>query len=388
MAGDFVKRAKLYGGITKYVKFHIAHNRYPFVYYGVMKKEYITLQKLKQRKQRMFVVQCKEHVAAHKRYFSKQSKRLRKFREISHGQTWFYGNVNTLAQELIGSEVASEDDTFWDKFIMVMEDVYYIRRYYLERSGELVDDDRYIVDLVIENMRNNIIVLPTGDIIMIRDRNGPSGADATTENNCIIRLMVEIYMQVKYYKHIGRPLDVDEIKKPKRGTRYLGDDRIAKLSSFPEGYSKYYVDNIGKVGIHLKEYAITAGPEGAEFAGFKIARSHWNRDYYVPHYKIEKVYAGLFSKPANDFGVLMTRFMAFALLMYPHYEEFCRIKPHVLSFLRTFDSEEIYNPIMFWADEDFLQRAWTGHEVVGGKRNECLPSQLMNDVLRESSLAL
>jgi len=321
---------------------------------------------------------CVEHLTAHKYFFSKQSKRLRKFREIAHGQTWFYGNVHRFAESLLGSQVDSEDDEFFDKNFFFMDDIYLLRTRALKMSVNLDDADLALLDLVVRNMREVLLVLPTGDIVKCVDCVNPSGADATTENNCIARLIAECYMQIRYYHQIGRAPDPMSVTKPKLRTRYLGDDRIAGSVDYPEGYLDFYRDHIKETGILLKTLVRTDGPVGAEFAGFTIARSHWNDQYYVPHYKLDKLWVGLFVDREFDHNIILSRFMAFSLLMYPHYSEYLKLKPLVISYLQKFEttSELLEIAISFWADENYLRSAWTGYEgKVGGGILERWPSQ-------------
>lgn len=367
---DFKQRADhVAGGVIAFAKQHVARHFYPFVYYAKMKIELVPLVKLLRRKQRMFMIQCKEHVVLHKYFFSKQSKRLRKYREIAHGQTWFYGHAHRLAEQMVGAEVDSEDDEFWDKSFLFMKDIYLLRRRALDASVTLSEDDRLLCDLVIKNMLDVILVLPTGDVVAVRERTNPSGSDATTENNCIARVMVETMMQIMYYKHIDRAPDPIAVSAPKRRTRYLGDDRIATSTDFPEGYLDYYRENVSSLGVILKTLVRTKGPVGAEFAGFTIARSHWNPDYYVPHFKMDKIWVGLFVDREIDHDIILSRFMAFSLLMYPQYELYKRLKPLVISFLQKFEttSNLLEIAIAFWSDEHYLQKCWTGYEgTVGG----------------------
>jgi hypothetical protein len=366
---------------------HILKNRYPFPYLGAMKKDYVSKAKLLSRKQRMFMIQCKEHVCLHKKYFSKQSKRLRMFREIAHGQTWFYGNVNQLASSMEG-EIVSEDDEFWDKRFFVMQDIYYIRKKILMESGEVLPDD-YELGVCVDNLIHNIVVLPTGDVVRISNRQNPSGADATTENNCIARLMYEIYMQILYSHFLFKAPDLRAIVCYKKGTRYLGDDRIAASADYPPGYFNFYETTICEVGVILKSHVRTPTPEGSEFAGFKLERSHWDKNYYVPHYSLEKIWAGLFSKPALHREIVMTRFMAFAFLIYPHYDTYVGLRKHVISYLQKLGGEDTFTPIKFWADESYLRRMWTGYESDGGKSfDKCLRKELKFVLVGEHNKSL
>jgi len=387
---DFKARAlHQSGGIMPYVRSHVSRNYYPFVYFAKMKIELVPLLKLLKRKQRMFMIQCKEHVAAHKYFFSKQSKRLRKHREIAHGQTWFYGHVHRMALGLIGSPVDSEDDEFWDKSFRFMTDIYRLRRRALDMSVKLTESDALLCDLVIKNMINVILVLPSGDIVSI-DCCNPSGADATTENNCFARVMVEVMMQVMYYKHIDRAPDPLAVVNFKKNTKYLGDDRIAAGKDYPDGYLDYYRDNVKMVGVQLKTLVRTDGPVGAEFAGFTIARSFWNKEYYVPHYKLDKIWVGLFVDREFDHDIILSRFMAFSLLMYPNYEEYSRIKPLAVSYLQKFEtiSPLLETAISFWSDEDYLRRCWTGLEGTDGGGILCLECPMANSLLLESLAGL
>jgi hypothetical protein len=310
------------------------------------------------------LIQCKEHVVLHKRYFSKQSKRLRKFQEIAHGQTFFYGFVNCLATILSQSAlVASEDDEFWDKYFLFMRSIYYLRLRGLKESHVNIPDQD-VLDLVVENMYNVIVVLPEGDIITIGDRTNPSGADATTENNCLGRCLVEAYMQILHYQNIDKPLLERSITRHKHGTKYLGDDRIAGSADYVPGYFTFYKDNVSKCGVKLKTLIETNGPEGSEFAGFTLRRSHWNSNFFVPHYKLDKLYAGLFTNVTHDAGILLSRFMAFAILMYPQIEQYRRYAPIVTGFLQSrYKAHDLFTvTVSFWNDERFCMNLWTGYE--------------------------
>lgn len=332
----------------------------------------------------MFVIMCKEHVVEHKKFFSKQNKRLRGFHEIAHGRSWFHGGVHRLAMEMNKHDVvASEDDEFWDKNFLVQDAVYAIQTRALKRNTKLSDSDNQILSVVVDNCIRCIVVLPTGDIVTLEDIN-PSGKDATTETNCIGRILVEIYMQVLYYKEIERPLSYREIVYHKKGTNYLGDDRAAGSNDYQPKYFDFYAANVYKVGVILKSYVLTRGPHaavGAEFAGYTIQPSHWDPNYYVPHYKVEKVWVSLFTSPYDHIDILMTRFMAFALLLYPQYALFKRLRPIVIKYLQRFSSPSTLQPIAIriWGDEEAIRRMWTGHESSGGGgiKIECLPFNLV-----------
>jgi len=375
---DFIARAEsLSGDILTYCREH--RKRMPryndegiirslwALYFAKMKQEVVTLIKLLKRKQRMFMIQCKELVCLHKEFFSKQSKRLRMFNEIKHGQTWFYGYVDQFAKILDQSErVDSEDDEFFDKYIAVMEDIYTgIRVRCLRLSVELSPEDDELMQDVVYNLINIMLILPTGDIIQVKSRLNPSGADATTENNCLIRKTYEFYMCVLHFRSIDKPINASKLLLPKKGTAYLGDDRAAGSADYEPGYLDFYKEHIHLVGIKLKTLVATRGAEGAEFAGFTIQRSHWNRDVYVPHYKLEKLWYGFYVEKDSDFDVTCSRFMAFALLTYPHYEQYKMLKPVVISFLQQYpiQSPASSMAIQFWSDEEFLRRSWMGYET-------------------------
>lgn len=370
---EFKARAKrLFGGLLAFVRHHFKYNRYPCVYMAKMKKEIVTIVKLLMRKQRMFLIMCKEHVVAHKYFFSKQNKRLRGYQEIAHGRSWFHGEVDRLAQELNKHDIViSEDDLFWDKNFMFQQSVYDIQVAALKKNQKLTDEDEILLSVVVENCVKCITVLPTGDIVVLQDVN-PSGKDATTETNCIARCLVEAYMQVKYFQHIERPISWERIVRHHKGTNYLGDDRIAGSNDYPPGYFDFYEEHVSDVGVLLKTHVRTKGAEGAEFAGFTIRRSHWDPEYYVPYYRVDKIWMGLFTSPYETFDILMSRFMAFAVLLYPQYTEFTRLRPIVLAFLQSRREESALLPvaIRLWGDEDALRRMWTGQESGGGRRHK------------------
>jgi len=265
------------GGVLAYSKNHFRVKKYPAIYLAKMKTELVPHEKLIRRKQRMFLIMCKEHVTVHKYFFSSQNKALRLKDEIAHGQTWFYGYVNRFAQELTRhDEVASEDDEFWDKSFCFAKAVYWLQRRALLQVVELTPDDLELLDVCINNCIECITVLPTGDVVSLRDVN-PSGKDATTETNCIARCLIEAYMQIKYYQHIEHPIDSAAIVRHHVGTKYLGDDRIAGSADYPPGYLKFYRENVHVLNVRVKTYVVTKGPDGAEFAGFTFAKAAWDQ---------------------------------------------------------------------------------------------------------------
>ena len=331
-----------------------------------MKDEPVTLEKYLMRKQRMFMVMPVHAVVLHKHYFSKQSKRIRKFREIAHGKTFFYGEVTRLARQLEGSIVQSEDDIFFDKRFVFMKEIYQMRRRALRESVELTEQDELFIDILEHNLLKPIVLLPTGDIVRIRERTNPSGADATTENNCIARLLVENYMIIKYLSSLGPEAPRFKLFTGDRtGTNYLGDDRIAGSKAYPEGYLDFYRDNISTTGILVKQLDVTNGPVGAEFAGFRIALSHWSKDVYVPKYRLDKIWFGCFVSRDRDLNITVSRLMAFAFLVYPHYTVFKQLKPIVLAYLQQTKADSHLRQIAmeFWHDESYIQRMWTGLEA-------------------------
>lgn len=364
------------GSVLAFCRDHFRFTRYPCVYTAKMKKEIAAIEKILRRKQRMFLIMCKEHVVMHKYFFSKQNKRLRGFQEIAHGESWFYGAVHRFAQELNKhDQVVSEDDEFWDKNFLIQEDIYYIQKRALKRSVNLSEEDDRFLDVVSFNCSECIVVLPTGDIVVLTDVN-PSGKDGTTETNCIGRCLIEAYMQVLYFKHIEKPLSYRDVAYHKKGTKYLGDDRIAGSRDYAAGYFDFYRANVHRVGVILKTYAVTEGAVGAEFAGFTVQRSNWDPNYFVPHYKVDKIWVSLFARPYETFDILMSRFMAFAVLLYPQYDLFKRLQPVVVTFLQSREEESTLLPIAlrFWGDEKAIRRMWTGHEAGGGGGiKECQP---------------
>jgi len=351
----------------------------PVLWNSVMKKEPVTLAKYLSRKQRMFMVMPVHAIVLHKHYFSKQSKRCRGFREIAHGQTFFFGGVNRLAEELIGSQVDSEDDFFWDKRFLIMESVYKLRKRGIEYESMDPSDRRY-VDMLVECLERPIVVLPNGDVIRINNRTNPSGADATTENNCIARLLFENYVLVKY-------CDVNNISphhyiQPRVGTHYLGDDRIAASRGFPPGYLDFYRTTIPETGVLVKSLVRTDGPVGSEFAGFTIQRAHWNKDEYVPYYRLDKLWFGLFATTDLSEDITLSRMCAFAFLLYPQYTVFKAVKPIVINFVQRMKDDSLRQVVLtFWSDEQYLQRMWTGKESAHEARVEREARQRIEMVL-------
>lgn len=331
---------------------------------AVMKAELTPLVKYLKRKQRMFVIMAAPAVVLHKHYFSKQSKRLRDKLEIRHGMCVFWGGVHRLALTLEGGEVQSEDDEFWDKRFLFMRDVYNIRIRALQESGELKEDDEFFVHTLIENLCRPYILLPNGDMIMIDNRTNPSGADATTENNCIARKLVENYMRILHARGLSKADPRENLK----GTHFYGDDRTANLKHYHPGFGKFYAENVSRCGVRLKTLVTTNGPVGSEFCGFKITRSHWDSSYYVPHYNLERLIAGLCIPIDKDVRITFIRFMAFALLYYPHKPEYTALRPIVIAFCQLHPQvEEAQLAIDFWSDEAYLRSMWDGREAVSGR---------------------
>lgn len=395
LVSDFIARAEEEDGdVLKHSMRKFRERNYPCVYSGKMKSELVSKLKLLKRKQRMFMMQDKTHVTLHKHFYGKQSKRLRKYKEIAHGVTWFYGAVHRLAEELGKSNIVqSEDDEFWDKNFVWMNTIYEIRNRVQDSMITLTEEQMQLRNAVVRGLREVILVLPTGDVILITDRVNPSGADATTENNCIARILVEIYMQVLYSKVIDKPLSGFPEHKP--GTKYLGDDRIAGDRDYPEGYLEFYKHNLHLMGVKLKTIEHTKGPQNAEFAGFKLMPSHWDNNYFVPYYSTEKLWVGMFASPDVQPNIIMSKFMAFSLLLYPRYGEYLALKPLVIEYLQTLPESILRDvTISFWADEAYLRRAWTGHEsgaTEGGGILERCPTPeskcALQDALSKFSIA-
>jgi len=355
--------------LREYLAYHIMINPLlPFIWLAKMKKEWVTKKKLLSRKQRMFIIMCVEHLAAHKIFYGGMLKSLRQKLEIKHGQSWFYGAVNQFAHEMEGSRQHSKDYVTWDKYYTFSSPCYRVLDKIQDKVCELTLGERKLRKITSDNCINTVIVMPEGDVVMIRDRNNPSGKDGTTETNCIAHMFIEAFLQKEYFSHIERPITAEvrqEVLKVKRGTGYLGDDRTASERDFHQGYLDFYNENLYRVGLVLKELKITNGPEGAQFAGYEIQRSHWNDQYYVPFYKIDKILSGLFTNITHDPDVVLSRFMAFAILMFPQIMEYRRYKPFVIDYCQKFISHRFYAAtIVFWTDEQYLQRLWTGHESV------------------------
>lgn len=329
-----------------------------------MKIEWVPIRKIMTNKQRLYVVQNKEMVCLHKHYFSKQSKQFRGYMEVAHGQTWFYGNVHKHAILLEDTIVQSEDDEFWDKRVSVMAEVYELR---LRGIQHLVgESDKPYVTEIIRNMVDVIILLPNGDLVTC-NRTNPSGADATTENNCIVRALFEAYIQVLYWETIphnpAKPYASDRaIREEKKGTKYLGDDRIASSRDYPEGYLDFYSTHIQQCGVKVKTLTTTSGPVGAEFAGYTI---HFDKriNMYVPHYKREKIFAGLFVTHDENINITCSRMMAFAFLCWPQEDLYYELKPLIIKYLQPHKHLDLAQAaIHFWLDYEYMKYAWTGLE--------------------------
>jgi len=366
---DFKLKAKHEtGDVLSFSRRHHASCAYPFVYYAKMKEEMVPIEKIMRRKQRMFTIMCKEHVVIHKYFFARQNKRLHKYQEIAHGQTWFYGFVNRFAEELERHDVVvSEDDEFWDKSYYFAKSVYSIQTRVLRASRELKPEDYALLRDCVSNCIKCIVVLPTGDVVSMEEVN-PSGKDGTTESNCVARCLVEAYMQILYFNHIGKPVNTLSIVNHKLGTKYLGDDRIAGSSDYESGYLDFYEQNVKNIGVRLKTYVRTKGAEGAEFAGFTFARAHWNSSYFVPQYKLDKLWFALFVEQHSEPDIILSRFMAFAFLIYPHYSYFKMLRPIIVDYLKICPGSDQLRAVAihFWWDEDYIRRAWTGLEGMAG----------------------
>jgi len=365
--GEFLaKLERTNMSIRDYLFMHIMANPIlPFLWYAKMKKEWVTLMKLLSRKQRMYIIMCVEHLCGHKIFYGKMQKALRLKLEVKHGQTWFYGFVDLMSKDMEGSKVHSMDYDKWDKRYQFSNSVYKLLDRVQDKVINLDHKDRYLRNLVRENCVNTVVIMPEGDVVRIANRQNPSGKDGTTEHNCLAHMLIETYMQILYFKSIDKPIDKSIINRKHRGTGYLGDDRIAASGGFEPGYLEFYNSNISKVGLVLKELKVTEGPENACFAGFEVKRSHWDESFYVPYYKIDKIFAGLFTNTTHDPTVVMSRFMAFAILMFPQIHEYRRLKPHVLTFIESFVDHKSYSAtVVFWTDEQYMIRLWSGKESV------------------------
>jgi len=288
----------------------------PIVWAATMKKEIVSVEKLNKRKQRMFMIMPVHAVILHKRYFSKQSKRLRNFAEIAHGYTFFWGGVDRLADELVGGPVDSEDDEFWDKFFLVMEEIYELRMRALRISVDLSPQELVEAELASNSLVFTYVLLPTGDCVRIDRRMNPSGADATTENNCVGRKLIENFCRLKHLQSLGEP--VPRSLPNLRGTKYVGDDRVASMKEHLPGYSEFYRECVATCGVHIKTLVSTSGPVGAEFCGFKFAPKHWDKGY-MPLFNLDRLYAGVFiPEDGGDLSIGFTRLMSYSLLFYPH----------------------------------------------------------------------
>jgi hypothetical protein len=322
-----------------------------------MKKELTPIVKLEKRKQRMFMIMPVHAVVLHKKYFSKQSKRLRCRQEIAHGTTFFFGGVHQLAQSLEGQTVQSEDDEFWDKRFLIMEDIYKLRLRALQMSGEEIILPE--VECIIDSLRRPMLLLPDGNVIVPHDRLNPSGADATTENNCIGRKLYENYMRLLHAKSLDKPVPRAVLN----ATKFFGDDRIAGMGEHYPGYAKFYEENLIRTGVKIKSLVTTSGPIGAEFCGFKIGRAHWRDGFYAPLYSLDRLYAGLFIPSERDIDIGFSRLMAMSLLFFPHKEEFAKLQPIVMRYLQQFPREKLALVAFdFWSDPRFLAFMWDGLE--------------------------
>jgi len=325
-----------------------------------MKKELTPIEKLMKRKQRMYMIQPVHAVVLHKRYFSNQSKRLRGFHEIAHGFNIFYGGVDRLAKQLENSQVDSEDDEFWDKRDLIMSAVYQLRVRALESCYKLSDDERAEVKMLVSSLVTPILVLPNGDVVQICERTNPSGSDATTENNCICRKLIENYVRILHRESLGL-FDHNHLKCVP-GTKFVGDDRIAAMKNYEPGFSDYYRENVGRTGVRIKTLVSTNGPIGAEFIGFKFAKAHWGSGY-MPLFNLDRLIAGLFIPKDKDLSIGFTRLMSFSLLLYPHYEVFSKLRPIVVRYCQRFSHEPLADICAaWWSDEVFLKFMWTGQE--------------------------
>jgi len=317
------------------------------------------MSKLIERKQRMFLIMPAHAVVIHKRYFSKQSKRLRNQLEIAHGITFFWGGVDKLARSLENQQVDSEDDKFWDKSYLVMEDVYKMRVRALKQSVPLTFAEQSEMEQVVSSMICSLVILPTGDVYQIAGRMNPSGADATTENNCIARKLIENYIRILHYESLSiRYGNLPSLS----STKYMGDDRVSGMKEFAPGYSEFYERFVGTTGVVLKTLVRTQGPIGAEFCGFTIAKKHWGHGY-MPLYKLDRLFSGLFVPKDTDLNIGFTRFMAFSLLLYPHIEWFEKLRPLIISYCQQFPTMPLAGiAISWWSDVKFLQFMWDGFE--------------------------
>jgi len=330
---------------------------------ATMKKELVPKLKLIRRKQRMFVIQPKQGYVLHKHYYGKQSKSLRNRHESAHGTSWFFGAVHLLATQLENSTVDSYDFEFWDKRFVVMEDIYRIRNQWLAMSGDHSPDDVHYISKVNASYRNILIITQTGDVFIVSDRINPSGFDATTENNVLAHDIITHFL---YRKHCFETAVNPFTAKIFTLDRYNGDDELKSSKSYCKDFLDYYMANVHQACLKIKEHIRTEGPIGAKFSGFTIVKPQGS-NYYMPKYEIEKVWVGLLLTHDSDYNITVSRFLAFAFLLYPHTETFKQLRPVAIKYLRSFEGKvnegALQAALDFWQDEEFLRRSWTGLEA-------------------------
>lgn len=346
--------------LYEYCARHMRTQRYPTIYVGHMKIEFTAREKVLKRRQRMFLIQNKETVVLHKKYFGLQSKRLRQYKSIAHGQTFFFGNAHLFAESRERVRIDSEDDTFWDKNYSFMSAVYQLRMRGLRDSPgytDLTSDDQFLIENVIAGFVEVIVIVPGGSICRIRNRTNPSGADATTENNCIARYLVECYMQIIYNTRF------QTLVSDKTGTMYLGDDRIASMDQYEDGYSEFYEREVKTIGVDLKTLKRTNGIADAEFAGFTFKKTTHLYGMWIPHYSYDKIVPSLFyRRPEDNTNIILSRLMAYGILLYPR-TEFQQLQSAVVKYLQQFRQHPLHSvAVAFWTDETTLRYIWTGRE--------------------------
>jgi len=161
--------------------------------------------------------------------FGNQNAALKRSHWIYHGFSPFSGGFNGLAKKLLSNEYrAMRDWSGFDRLVWLMKRVYTIRLRGLREHGPLTEQQQAWADHVAAALANPQYILDDGSVWSWPWSN-PSGQGATTEDNCLAHLIIEIRMLLE----IDPGLQIEALMEIMNAL--YGDDHVG---SYPEKFKQ------------------------------------------------------------------------------------------------------------------------------------------------------
>lgn len=268
-------------GWTEYIQVWNAVERKRPLWWVFLKNETLKKKKIKDDDIRM--IMCTDPVftrfgAAFDQHQNELMKERTETHQAQTGWTPFYSGLDHRIRRLEarGDQFIEMDWTRYDGTIPT-EVFSHIKnmRWFLHSESYKTKMNKERYDWYVSNLINKVILLPTGEITVIRKGNPSGQISTTTDNNMVNTFLTAFEIAYQYKLKTGRVPTISEYRQNVDSICY-GDDRLLVVNSDWMIYDvdiipSFYKDIFG-MWVKPENIKKTASPEGLSFCGLTITQ--------------------------------------------------------------------------------------------------------------------